>query len=215
MRAAPVFILGAVFCVSVAAENNCPAGLGTFKGGPCIPSRMVNYLFCVDSISKGRVEISVESADSKSNSLDVSAAGGGSGIVIKAQGSAGYKEADVENAFRKVTEKIDPTLAQNCKDMSTLVESVGTGGGNTAVTQRVKHVGPMGPLEAGISFNQGDIYDRPSRSAAECSSLCFNDDRCIAVTWIMSQQRCWVKGSFTGNTGRSGDMTSARKLIGQ
>lgn len=70
--------------------------------------------------------------------------------------------------------------------------------------------GPMGNLQPGISYNQGDIYDRPAKSPAECSTLCYNDDRCVAMTFIVSQQRCWIKNQI-GPIGQSQDMVSARK----
>ena len=72
--------------------------------------------------------------------------------------------------------------------------------------------GQMGPLEPGISFNQGDLYDRPSSNAQQCSTLCYNDNRCIAMTYIASQQRCWLKGSI-GPVGQSSDMTSSRRIV--
>lgn len=74
-----------------------------------------------------------------------------------------------------------------------------------------RSTGSMGPLEEGISYNQGDLYDRPSSSAQECTQLCYNDDRCVAVTFIKSQQRCWIKSSL-GPIGRSSDMVSSRKV---
>ncbi|MEJ0087935.1 MAG: PAN domain-containing protein [Pseudomonadota bacterium] len=71
--------------------------------------------------------------------------------------------------------------------------------------------GTMGPLENGISYNQGDLYDQPSSSAEQCSNICYNDNRCVAVTFIKSQQRCWVKNKI-GTPMQSSDMISARRL---
>jgi len=70
--------------------------------------------------------------------------------------------------------------------------------------------GPMGPLERGVSYSGGDLYDRPASSAEQCVQLCRNDDRCRAITFIISQQRCWVKGSINPPQ-QSSDMISARK----
>ena len=70
--------------------------------------------------------------------------------------------------------------------------------------------GPMGALEHGISYSGGDLYDRPAASAEQCAQLCANDDRCRAVTFIISQQRCWIKGAINP-TQQSPDMVSARK----
>ena len=71
---------------------------------------------------------------------------------------------------------------------------------------------PMGPFEQGISYNQGDLYDRPSATPQQCASLCYNDNKCIAMTFIASQKRCWIKGSI-GPVGRSNDMVSAKKIV--
>ena len=87
----------------------------------------------------------------------------------------------------------------------------GTGPNLPSPGVTARHTGGMGPLEEGISYNGGDLYDRPSSSPEECSTLCYNDDRCTAATFIRSQQRCWIK-SLIGPAGRSSDMVSSRKL---
>ena len=74
-----------------------------------------------------------------------------------------------------------------------------------------KFTGPMGPLEVGISYNQGDMYDNPAASAQDCAKMCADDDRCLAVTYIVSQKRCWVKNTIL-SAGASPDMISSRKL---
>jgi len=81
----------------------------------------------------------------------------------------------------------------------------------TVIEQR-KFTGPMGPLEMGVSYNQGDIYESPAGSAQDCATMCANDDRCVAVTYVVSQKRCWVKNK-TLSTSPSSDMVSSRKLI--
>ena len=76
--------------------------------------------------------------------------------------------------------------------------------------ERARATNQMGSLQPGISYNQGDIYDRPAKSPEECSTLCYNDDRCVAMTFIISQQRCWIKNQI-GPIGQTQDMVSARK----
>ena len=78
-------------------------------------------------------------------------------------------------------------------------------------SDRTRFTGRMGPLEEGISYNQGDMYDRPANSPQECAAACYNDDRCIAVTYVTDQKRCWLKNSI-GPIGRSPAMVSSRKL---
>jgi hypothetical protein len=79
---------------------------------------------------------------------------------------------------------------------------------SSAATERF--TGPMGPLEHGVSYSGGDMYDRPASSAEDCVQLCSNDDRCRAVTFIISQQRCWLKDRVNAPA-QSGDMISAIK----
>ena len=93
-----------------------------------------------------------------------------------------------------------------------------TGGAPAAVAEQAAktptptagHTGQMGPLENGISYNGGDLYDRPADNADACVQLCANDDRCLAVTFIISQKRCWVKDRVNASA-QSGDMISSRK----
>jgi PAN domain len=68
----------------------------------------------------------------------------------------------------------------------------------------------MGPLEFDKAYLQGDLYSRPATSAADCSVLCLNDKECKAMTYIKSQQLCWIKGEVRGSAVTS-DMISATK----
>jgi hypothetical protein len=81
----------------------------------------------------------------------------------------------------------------------------------TSISTNQPESSSMGPLEPGISYSQGDMYDRPAASAEECVQLCTNDNRCRAVTFIISQQRCWLKDRVNASQ-PSSDMISARKL---
>jgi len=90
--------------------------------------------------------------------------------------------------------------------------SPGPEGAKASPSKPSRYTGEMGPLEEGISYNQGDLYDEPASSPEDCRNLCYNDDRCIVVTFIKSQHRCWVKNAI-GPIGRSSDMVSSRKLV--
>lgn len=200
--------------VAFAQQSNCPRGEGAFDGSPCMPAKMINFLYCVQRLGNGRVEVTTKTSQSKSSNMEVGVTGGGSGLVLKLEGGVTYKKGDADQAINEATEKLDSKLAGYCKDLAQTSEAVDQRKAEAfSVPSSPRYAGKMGPLEPGISYNQGDIYDTPSNSAEQCSSQCYNDNRCIAVTWIESQKRCWIKGSFTGNIGRSSDMTSARRLI--
>lgn len=68
----------------------------------------------------------------------------------------------------------------------------------------------MSALEYDKAYLQGDIYSKPSVSAEDCSTLCLNEEKCKAMTYIKSQQLCWIKGAVQGSASTS-DMISAFK----
>src|SRR6266545_3523108 len=68
----------------------------------------------------------------------------------------------------------------------------------------------MGPLEYGKAYLQADIYSKPSGSPEECATLCKNDVRCKAMTYIKSQRLCWIKNAVPA-AASSPDMISAAK----
>ena len=227
MRAAIAFVCGAMFHFCAMAANNCPTGMGTLPAGvatvgesPCISSKMVAFLICAHQFGDGRIEISSEASKSSSEGLEVSGSAGGGNLAVKLNVGGAYKLNNATTDIQKASQKLESGLGKLCRDMALAPEEpprappwTPTTKGGTGGSGSLRFKGPMGPLEPGISYNQGDIYDSTAMTAAECSKLCYNDDRCIAVTWIDTQKRCWVKSFFTGNIGHSSDMTSARKLI--
>jgi len=108
-----------------------------------------------------------------------------------------------------IGQRPNPPSASGRVPVPSSLQSVMPPGGPKAAK---RFSGPMGPLEPGISYSQGDMYDRPSSTAQQCATLCYNDYRCLAATYIDSQQRCWLKNSI-GPIGRSTDMTSSRRLV--
>lgn len=68
----------------------------------------------------------------------------------------------------------------------------------------------MGPLVNGLAYLQGDYRSAPVSSAAECSALCAREAQCEAMTFIISQQLCWLKNTVPP-TASSPDMISAVK----
>lgn len=77
-------------------------------------------------------------------------------------------------------------------------------------------VGPrfvMGALQYDKAFIGRDLSSSgtPASSPEDCSNLCMNDDRCHAMTYIKSQQLCWLKSSSDGGSAQTSDMISAVK----
>jgi hypothetical protein len=68
----------------------------------------------------------------------------------------------------------------------------------------------MGPLMPGLVYLQGDYRSEVVGSAEACSALCAQEAQCRAMTFIISQQRCWLKDTVPP-TAESGDMISAAK----
>lgn len=50
----------------------------------------------------------------------------------------------------------------------------------------------------GIDFTGGDLTRSGHRgiSFAECESICRNDPRCVAISYVVAQRWCWPKGSI-------------------
>jgi hypothetical protein len=73
----------------------------------------------------------------------------------------------------------------------------------------------MGGLQDNLAFVHSDIESdgRHASSAAVCSLDCQFNPRCRAMTFIKSQQTCWLKDSVP-STAASSDMVSAVKLMG-
>lgn len=71
----------------------------------------------------------------------------------------------------------------------------------------------MGALQYDKAFIGGDLDSKgkPAASAEDCSSLCMSDERCHAMTYIKSQQLCWLKHSADGGSAQTADMISAVK----
>ena len=69
----------------------------------------------------------------------------------------------------------------------------------------------MGPFELGFNYNGGDLFSSVTNDAGTCRALCEKDRRCVAMTFIPDQRRCWIKGrllDFLPNAG----MVAAVKL---
>jgi len=68
----------------------------------------------------------------------------------------------------------------------------------------------MGPLVRGLVYLQADYRSAPTSSAEACAALCDREPQCRAMTFIISQQLCWLKSSVPA-TATSNDMISASK----
>jgi hypothetical protein len=122
-------------------------------------------------------------------------------VAMRANSSAGLRPGIEQHASQPASPSAPKPESQAAPPATT-----------TPLIGQKGFTGPMGPLEAGISYNQGDIYDNPAESAQDCAKMCADDNRCLAVTYIISQKRCWVKNK-TLSIGASPDMVSSRKLI--
>ena len=70
--------------------------------------------------------------------------------------------------------------------------------------------GPRMTRADGIDFTGGDLTQAGHRevSFAECQSICLSDDRCIAVSYVVSQRWCWPKNRIL-TTDRNPSVISA------
>ena len=76
-----------------------------------------------------------------------------------------------------------------------------TGGGaetnqDTAATNAASIDALMGPLEEGVN-RQGYDFDSAglaAENAEVCAELCRVNERCVAMTYVVSRRTCWLKG---------------------
>ena len=80
---------------------------------------------------------------------------------------------------------------------------------NARTNGNTRH-GGMGPLVPGLVYRQGDYRSELVGSAEACSALCAQEAQCHAMTFIISQGRCWLKNTVPP-TAESADMISAAK----
>jgi hypothetical protein len=65
----------------------------------------------------------------------------------------------------------------------------------TPVGPSITSSGVMGPLEVGINRQGMDMSDNgePAENAETCSNLCRANDKCRAMTYVISRRTCWLK----------------------
>jgi|tagenome__1003787_1003787.scaffolds.fasta_scaffold20815681_3 hypothetical protein len=70
----------------------------------------------------------------------------------------------------------------------------------------------MGKLERGVNRDAHDLDNKGQYAANEydCSELCRANGNCVAMTYVISQHTCWLKGVIPPQTPDS-DMISAVK----
>lgn len=69
----------------------------------------------------------------------------------------------------------------------------------------------MGPLVEGLAYRQADYRSASVASADDCSALCRDEERCVAMTFVVSQKLCWLKDSVPA-TANHRDYISAVKV---
>jgi len=72
---------------------------------------------------------------------------------------------------------------------------------------------PMGPLEPGVDYAHSDINPKGWSSVASaeaCSYMCYARPDCKAMTYVVSNQSCWLKHAVPA-PGKEADMISAVK----
>lgn len=72
---------------------------------------------------------------------------------------------------------------------------------------------PMGPLQPGVDYAHSDLYPKGWRSVASaeaCSYMCYARPDCKAMTYVVSEQSCWLKSELPAPK-QEADMISAVK----
>ena len=115
----------AIFTIDYAyGQSACPAGQAKLRDGePCIPNHLRNYLYCLSQSGGGKVEVVKKEESTTSSRLEVTIGGKGSGVIIKGEGSGSVRKEEEARALKELSEKLDPSLTKNCKDLATAPRS--------------------------------------------------------------------------------------------
>jgi hypothetical protein len=71
----------------------------------------------------------------------------------------------------------------------------------------------MGPLQPGVDFGHSDLNKKgwsSVPSAEVCSFMCYARPDCKAMSYVVSNQSCWLKSEVPA-PGKEADMISAVK----
>jgi hypothetical protein len=101
-----------------AAGEVCANGQRTLNPGePCIPEVLFEYLYCLKNSGGGKVEVQTKEDVSGGKNLEIGVQGKGSGIIVKGEGGANFKQGDANRAVKELSEHIDPSLATKCESI--------------------------------------------------------------------------------------------------
>lgn len=113
-----VFVAALVPTLSVAADTCAPGQRRLNNGEPCIPETLFNYLYCLSKSGGGKIEVASKGDSSTTKGLEVTVDGKGSGVILKGEGSAGFKQTEANRVAKEISERIDPSLAARCQTLS-------------------------------------------------------------------------------------------------
>jgi hypothetical protein len=83
-------------------------------------------LYCLSQSGGGRIEVVKKDDTTKSTGYEVNIGGKGSGVLIKGEGSGAFKSTETTRALKELSEKLDPSLTKNCKDLASPVAATST-----------------------------------------------------------------------------------------
>ncbi|MFA5985280.1 MAG: hypothetical protein WC782_14790 [Methylococcaceae bacterium] len=113
-----VLVAALVPTLSVAADTCAPGERRLNNGEPCIPETLFNYLYCLSKSGGGKIEVASKGDSSTTTGLEVTVGGKGSGVILKGEGNAGFKQTEANRVAKEISERIDPSLAARCQTLS-------------------------------------------------------------------------------------------------
>jgi len=112
-----LFVLfSSVPSISVAAAECIDPGEKVLRPGePCMPASLIAYLYCLQKSGGGKIEFTSRATNDATSETQVSIGGKASGIILKGETSGKVSKFESSKATKELQEKLDPTLATNCK----------------------------------------------------------------------------------------------------
>jgi len=102
--------------MSAAADSCTDPGEKVLRPGePCMPARLIVYLYCLEKSGGGKVEFTSKITTDTTSEAQISVGGKASGIIIKSEASGRVSKTESAKVTSELQEKLDPTLGANCK----------------------------------------------------------------------------------------------------
>ena len=118
-----ISIAAVLYASNVLADNACKQGEKRFElNAPCMPDRLVDYLYCLQKSGGGKVAFKSRAASDKSDSFEITFGEKPSGVIVQGYVSGASRSLEAANVTRDLEEKLRPDITASCKAISSEIK---------------------------------------------------------------------------------------------